>query len=458
MPCTKVNLRAKSDRRFIRSAYRSNRFILAEITAPHLHTDPTNAGQRKRPVVNLGFVLDRSGSMATEKLSLAKQAVEESLGRLGAEDRFSVVVYDDQVDVVIPTTRATPEAKRDALAFLARIDARNQTNLGEGWLRGAEQVALNLQQETVSRVLLLTDGLANVGITDRDALARHAGELRTRGVQTSTFGVGADFDEVLLQQMATFGGGNFYYVENGRQIADYITSEVGEALDVVARDVTLNVVTPSGVTVESLTPVPFEPTGPGRTAVFLGSLVAEQVVQVVLRLNFPLGDLGRETGAVVSLSLDDASQSLTWEYADDAANDKQERDAEVDRAVASIFAARARQEATQLNRAGNFPAAQAALAAVAKRIRTYAGRDSMMRGLVAALEQESREVATPMAPAAAKQMYFAGYAAARTRNIDGPPSRSRASEPPADTSSHLTIWMVGWSHEGDHCPVGRRAL
>jgi len=419
MPCTKVNLRAKSDRRFIRSAYRSNRFILAEITAPHLHADPVNAGQRKRPPVSLGFVLDRSGSMAGQKIALAKQAVEQSIGRLGADDRFSVVVYDDQIDVVIPTTRATPEAKRDALAFLARIDARNQTNLGEGWLRGAEQVALSLQQETVSRVLLLTDGLANVGITDRDALARHAGELRIRGVQTSTFGVGTDFDEVLLNEMATAGGGNFYYIADSRQIADYITSEVGEALDVVARDVTLNVVTPSGVTLESLSPFPFELRGKGRTDVSLGSLVAEQVISVVLRLNFPLGELGRETGAVVSLSLDDASQSLTWEYADDTANDRQERDAEVDRAVASIFAARARQEATQLNRAGNFPAAQAALASVAKRIRTYAGRDTLMRGLVAALDQESREVATPMAPAAAKQMYFAGYAAARTRNIDG---------------------------------------
>jgi Ca-activated chloride channel family protein len=419
VPCRTVNLRAKSDRRFIRSAYRSNRFIVAEISAPHLHADTAGVAERKRPPVNLGFVLDRSGSMAGQKIALAKQAVEQSIGRLGSDDRFSVVVYDDQIDVVIRTTSATPEAKRDALALLARIDARNQTNLGEGWLRGAEQVALNLQQEGVSRVLLLTDGLANVGITDRDALARHAGELRTRGVQTSTFGVGTDFDEVLLQEMSTAGGGNFYYIADSRQIADYITSEVGEALDVVARDVTLNVVTPSGVIVESLSPFPYQPAGPGRTQVFLGSLVAEQVVQVVLRLNFPLGELGRETGAVVSLSLDDATQSLTWEYADDATNDRQERDAEVDRAVASVFASRARQEASQLNQLGNFPAAQAALAAVAKRIRSYAGRDSIMRDLVAALERESNDVAMPMAPAARKQMYFASYASAKTRNLDG---------------------------------------
>ena len=107
----------------------------------------------------------------------------------------------------------------------------------------------------------------------------------------------------------------------------------------------------------------------------LGSLVAEQVVQVVLRLNFPFGEIGRETGAVVSLSARDSvadgeSVALDWEYADGKTNDLQERDAEVDRAVARVFAARARQEATALNRVGNFPGAQAALHGVAKRIRT----------------------------------------------------------------------------------------
>ncbi len=223
--------------------------------------------------------------------------------------------------------------------------------------------------------------------------------------------------------MATAGGGNFYYIADSKSIADYITSEVGEALDVVARNVTLDVVTPEGVVVESLTPFPLEQRG-GRTAISLGSMVAEQIVQVVLRLNFPLGELGRETGAVVSVStggasVDDASQSLTWEYAGGKANDLQERDAEVDRAVAQVFASRARQEASQLNCAGNFPAAQAALANVAKRIRSYAGRDSLMRGLVAQLDVEAEQLATPMAPAAAREMYFQSYASAKSRNLDG---------------------------------------
>jgi Ca-activated chloride channel homolog len=424
MPATndKITLSARSDRRYIRSTYRSNRFILAEIAAPQTAPTP-DVSQRKRPAVSLAFVLDRSGSMAGEKIALAKQAVIQSVGRLNAADRFAVVVYDDVIDVVIPSTRATREAKQDAIASLRRIDARNQTNLGEGWLRGCEQVALHLEEERVNRTLLLTDGLANVGMTNHDELAAHAAQLRNRGVQTTTFGVGSDFDEVLLQAMATAGGGNFYYIAEARQIADYITSEVGEALDVVGRDVVLEIQTPEGVAAESLAPFPFASNG-GRTTVSLGSIVAEQVVQVVLRLNFPLGEIGRETAAVLSLSArdvaaDETSHPISWTYADSKTNDLQERDAEVDRAVARMFAARARQEATGLNRTGNYPAAMAALATVAKRIKGYAGRDTEMRQIVAELERDSAQLSAPMPAMALKEMHFKSYASAKFRNMNG---------------------------------------
>lgn len=427
MPCRNISLRARSDRRFVRSTYRSNRFILAELTAPHAHVEP--GAERQRPPVNLAFVLDRSGSMAGDKLRLAKLAVEQSLARLKSVDRFSLVVYDDRIDVVFPSTLATSEARRSALSALEAIAARGSTDLGGGWLRGAEQVAIEQSAEGVSRVLLLTDGLANVGITGVDELTSHAANLRARGVSTTTFGVGADFDEHLLQQMATAGGGNFYYIADAAQIADYVTSEVGEALDVVARDVTLQVGAPEGVVVESLSPFPFE-TRSGRTTVSLGDLVAEQVIEVVLRLNFPLGEAGRETGVVLSLSDRDGvagedSVSLEWQYADSKLNDLQERDVEVDRAVARIFAARARQEASQLNRRGDYPAAQACLAAVAKRIRGYSGRDTEMRGLIARLESDATTLAAPMAPAAAKAMYFASYADARTRTHEGKAVRGK---------------------------------
>ncbi|MEO6350451.1 MAG: VWA domain-containing protein [Candidatus Limnocylindrales bacterium] len=423
MPRQTLGLNANTDRHYIRSTYRSNRFVLAKVAAP-AHVEIAD-DDRTRPPVNLAFVVDRSGSMAGEKIRLAKLAVEQSIARLQSDDRFSIVTYDDIIDVVFPSAKATADNRRAALARLNAIDARNQTNLGEGWLRGCSQVADYLAADGVNRTLLLTDGLANVGITNHDELAGHAAQLRNRGVSTTTFGVGTDFDEVLLQAMATAGGGNFYYIAEAAQIADYVTSEVGEALDVVARDVALEVVTPEGVTVESLSPFPTDERG-GKTVVSLGALVAEQVVEVVLRLNFPYGEMGRHTGAVLSVvsrevAPGDADESvaLDWTYADGKTNDLQERDVEVDRAVARVFAARARQEATRLNRSGQYPAAQAALAAVAKRIRSYAGRDSEMRSLLAELEGEGSMVAAAMAPAALKEMHFRSYASAKCRMPDG---------------------------------------
>jgi len=406
----------RPDRGLIRPTYRSNRFVLVEVTAPAAQTG------RARPPVNLAFVLDRSGSMGGAKIRLAKQAVEEAIARLHDDDRFAIVAYDDKIDVVVPGTLATPDARRTALDRLREIDARGSTNLGEGWLRGAEQVALALSTQGVNRCLLLTDGLANVGITDRDALARHAGELRARGVSTTTFGVGEDFDEVVLQAMAAAGGGHFYFIATPASIRDHITSEVGETLEVVARGVTLEVGAAEGVRVESLSPYPVRD-GRGRTEVVLGDLSSDERVEVVLRLNFPYGEIGRTTGALFSLADRDGvmrgEAKLSWAYADNVANDHQERDRVVDRAVARIFAARARQEAVGRNRHGDFDGARHLVEATARRIRGYAGRDADLRAILADLEGAVQELAVPMMEMERKQMYARSSYAMRSRMADG---------------------------------------
>ncbi len=355
---TETTFSVRPDRHLIRPNGHSQRFLLARITAPRATTE------RARPPVNLAIVLDRSGSMSGDKLRVAKAAVEEAIGRLQPEDRFSVVVYDDVVDVVIESTAASAEARRGAVDRLRSVEARGSTNLGEGWLRGCEQVAGHLAEQGVNRCLLLTDGLANVGITDREQLASHAAELRARGVSTTTFGVGNDFDEQLLQELADAGGGHFYYIADAPQIRDAITSEVGETLEVVARDVNLEITARDDIRIDPISP--YRATSRGnRTAIALGDLGSEQVVEVVVRLSFPYGTVGQETGAIVALTdrdgvfgpggaADVESVRLTWTYADDRANDAQQRDREVDRAVARLFAARARQEAVARNRSGDF--------------------------------------------------------------------------------------------------------
>jgi Ca-activated chloride channel family protein len=248
------------DRALIRPRWHSKRFVVARVTAPEV----TRTGSR--PPVNLAFVLDRSGSMDGQKIRFAAQATEEAINRLQPSDRFAVVIYDDVVETIVPGTLATPAARSEAIGRVRSIGARNMTNLSGGWLAGCEQVASALDQ-MASIGPFSSRRPRQRGITDRRA-GRHAGELRARGVSTSTFGVGDDFDEVLLAGMASAGGGHFYFIASAAQIRDHIGSEVGETLEVVARDVTLDVTLPDGVRLESLGAFPAKARG-GRTSIEL---------------------------------------------------------------------------------------------------------------------------------------------------------------------------------------------
>jgi Ca-activated chloride channel family protein len=387
--------------------------------------------------VNLAFVLDRSGSMSGGKLELAKKAIETAVDRLLPTDRFAIVCYDDRIVVVVESTAASREAKTNAIERLRSIDARGSTDLGGGWLRGAEQVALAQGAGSaggiggsVNRVLLLTDGLANQGITDPGELANHASELRARGVTTTTFGVGEDFDESLLQSMADAGGGHFYFIENAAQIHDHIATEVGELLAVVARDVALEVTGPDGLAVGALSPYPVEQRG-SRWVVLLGDVVAEQRLEVVLRVKFGYGPIGQEVGVLVAVRDREGALAVAgatpvgvgWEYADDRTNDAQPRDRAVDRAVARLFAARARQDAVRLNRAREYNAAAQALKGVAKRVSAYAGSDAVLREVVAELREEEGRWAAPAPETLRKSAHALASYSMRNRGTGGGANR-----------------------------------
>ena len=205
------------------------------------------------------------------------------------------MTYDNEVDVVVARHHGHRRGRRHAAERLRPVDARGSTDLHGGWLTGCEQVAAGLAAEGVNRVLLLTDGLANLGISDHDELAASRYDLRRRGVTTSTFGVGTDFDEALLQAMADNGGGHFYFVGDVAQMRDHITSEVGETLEVVAREVVLELTLPESVRVESLSPFRVE-RGGGHARVYLGDMVSGQVLSIALRVTFDFGEVGREVG------------------------------------------------------------------------------------------------------------------------------------------------------------------
>lgn len=412
-----MTLTLTTDRSLIRIAHHSQRFIRAEVQAP------AAAQEKPRRQVNLAFVLDRSGSMAGQKLELAKQALRQSIQRLDGNDRFCVVTFDHGVEIVVASTAATPEAKAAALESVERIGVRGNTNLSGGWLHGAEQVALNQISGGLNRCLLLTDGLANAGITGYDELVAHARELKARGISTTTFGVGRDFDEALLDGMATAGGGHFYYIENEGAIADYITSEVGEALETVVTGARLVVRAPNAAQLEAVSSFPVRGAN-GEWEVLLGDLISEQRLEAVLRVTFMRGQEGRLSTAMVTLkdegnAFGDALEVLEWRYADNAENDAQPRRRPVDRAVARLYAARAQKEAVRRNRLGDFAGAYGVLMATAARTASYAGDDAELNQLVRELQELAARMQRPMDELARKTQYSSASYAMQSRQPTG---------------------------------------
>ncbi len=289
-----------------------------------------------------------------------------------------MVAYDERIEVVVPTTHATAEAREAASRAVARIAPRGQTDLEGGWRGGCEQVVEHLSAEAVGRCLLLTDGLANAGVTDHGEIERRCTEWRGKRVATSTFGVGAHFDETLLRRMADAGGGNFEFIESGVQIADFMSSEVGEALSITAREAVLVVEAGEGALVESLNDFPCRQDG-SAWRVEMGSLFGGQSRNPVLRVTLPEGEAG--VARDVTVRLEDADGALGDQgrgqvhRGQPQDNDRQPRDRTVDRRVAALYGARAERDALERNRAHDFAAARKILERCIERIRRYAGDD-----------------------------------------------------------------------------------
>ncbi len=416
-------MRVRTDRSLIRTAAQSVRYVVVDVVAPP-------APQKKdRLPVNVALVLDRSGSMGGAKIRLAKEAVVAALRMLRPADRFSLVVYDNEIDVVVESTNATQEAVRNALSRLHDFDARGTTDLFGGWLRGCEQIAAHVKAESLGRCLFLTDGLANVGTTDQAEIGHHVAELRRRGVSTSTFGLGVDFNAELLESMADQGGGHFYVVETARQIPDLLTSELGEALEVTARNARIALSVGGLVGAEVVSGFRAERSG-DELLVHLGDLMSDQEVQVVVALTFPTGAAGSDVSVQIAARVDGAelapeAATCRWRFAGHDDNDRQARDRDVDRIVADQYAQRGRLEAVRRNSEGDYEGAGRVLAAIANRVRGYAGDDAELNRIASELLGHRELFSRTMVASDRMAHYSDGSSRLRSRDREGRSRRRR---------------------------------
>ena len=215
-----------------------------------LEVKHTQQGQQNSPrkSLNLSIVLDRSGSMAGQPLFEAKQAAIMMVNKMRPSDQISVVAYDDTANLIVPSTPCSN--KQDIITAIQNIHEGNLTNLHGGWIMGAEQVATKKNVKSINRVLLLSDGNANVGLTDVSELKNQCSRLAETNITTSTYGLGHSFNEELMVNIAGAGLGHSYYGQTSDDLMDPFNEEFETLLNTVATDLQVISESPNNVDLE----------------------------------------------------------------------------------------------------------------------------------------------------------------------------------------------------------------
>lgn len=209
-----------------------------------------NFGERAdlRPL-NLALVIDKSGSMADgDKMSRVKQSLHTMVGKLRPDDIVSIVVFDTDAEVLYPSARiGNGDDLRRAIDC---IQPNGSTNLHAGLMLGYKEAGKNFQKDATNRVILLTDGIANVGVTQPSRIAAESSEFNDQGIDLSTVGVGLDLNNDLLRTLARSGRGLYHFVSDYRDIEKVFSNEVQSLISSVAKRVEVAVEPAAGMEID----------------------------------------------------------------------------------------------------------------------------------------------------------------------------------------------------------------
>jgi len=384
----------KFDHKIVKAGEDGSVYLLAKVTGPK------GENNREPLPLNLSVVIDRSGSMKGDKLKYVKLAAKELVSKLGKKDRLSLVAYDSTVQKLL-RPRMVEEKQRyfDAIAPLSSGD---MTNLSGGWLQGCDDVGSELSEKGVNRVLLLTDGLANRGVSDPNKLASMAVQKRAEGITTTTFGVGMDYNEDLLTRMANDGGGAFYFIDNPDQAAGLFAEELTDLYNVVGQNLTVSI--QKETVVRSLKQLYEYPRSEERGALAyqLGDLYAEEDRYQLFELKLRELEQGEMVLGQITISYDSLQgekikkvekvHEIVIRVVPAEEFKKKRPDKEVEKQVLVQKVRQTRKEAVRLADQGDFQKAQEILEAVAEEIKTTKTKDEELLELYDQLLEEARDM------------------------------------------------------------------
>ena len=288
VPSPDVVCRVELDRGVLPAGQNERAVVKVTLEAPEV-------SRSDRPPVNLCLVLDRSGSMSGDKMERAKEAAIEAVRRLSASDIVSLVIYDHEVETIVPAQSAANIEWIEAR--IRQIQTGGNTALYGGVSQGASEIRKNTDRRFVSRIILVSDGIANVGPSSPDELGRMGTSLMKEGISVTTIGLGNDYNEDLMTRLAQSSDGNTYFVRDSSDLPRIFAAELGDVLSVAARDVLLEIECPDGVRPIRII---------GRDGVIRGN-------KVELRLNQLYG--GQQKYALVEVEVPATESSRTRQVA-----------------------------------------------------------------------------------------------------------------------------------------------
>jgi Ca-activated chloride channel family protein len=253
--------------------------LLIRGQAPDAPRNLPNGTRVEHLPLHLALVVDRSGSMSGAPLREALRCAEYIVTHLSAEDKVAIVVYDSNVNTLVPlrpTNDSTP-----FLQALRGVVSGGSTALHAGWLEGAKQLAPHTNA-SLSRVLLLSDGQANQGLTEPNEIAQQCRQLADAGVGTTTIGLGNNFNEDLMVAMARAGGGQHYYGQTAEDLQDAFQEELTLVQALYARHLTATLIPGPGVIVEVLSVPGINP----NTPILLSDVAYGAEVWLLVRLHY----------------------------------------------------------------------------------------------------------------------------------------------------------------------------
>jgi Ca-activated chloride channel family protein len=334
--------------------------------------------------VDLALVIDTSGSMEGAKIQAARASARSLVEHLADGDMLSVDVFSDGARALVPPVRLTPQTRARIMSTLAELGTGGSTNMFEGLQLAEMHVAQAPADHPVRRIVMISDGQANVGPSSPEALGELAGRSLGFGAQVTSLGVGLDYDERTLDAIAERTSGRLFHVGDPREMEGTLEHEIALLSSTVADQAMIEVVPAPGVEIEGIDGARME-WGPGRVArVPLGALYTGQHREALVRVRVSGGNVGVQRAlASVRLSFRDPTENdvervqevlARASTSDDPVAVAAHASAQTHAMMATLQAAKTELQAAQDMGSGNYAQAQSQLAVAEQNLREQAAR------------------------------------------------------------------------------------